>query len=277
MDDATKQFVQAEAANAAQELGVPDEPANEPAPETPQQATVEQPSEPAQAPVEQPAPVEEPDDDESDIPTFAQRPQQPSQTPQTPAPAPIEVKPLDPKDFSNDVGEIDTNAFAQAMQTRDEQLRQAMVQDITQQLIPSLQQQIGQVSAQQVTAVKREERQWEQAFKKYPEIQENKELRDTVHQYRIGVLQTQGVEITPRQAADRVLKFSSQAKQQGAKEATQSVRIQASGHLETADNTASDRGLKQQQTLREIDSRDRRVATQAREDTLKDMLAKGLI
>lgn len=289
MDEERTNLAQAEAAKAMEVLGVTNEtpntapaqaePQTEPAPAEstsqapPQPGEVITPAEPAKIVEGSEAEVQPEEDYESiDIPTFemaqrqaqAQQPQQQAQPTQLPA--------LDPKDFTSEDGEVDMAKFSQAFQARDQLLTQQIVQQVVQNVIP----QVSQMTSRQVTAAKQEERLWEATFKKYPQIKDNKELRDLVHKTRLGSYRAQDDSVlTPLRAADSLFKYIGAAKAEGAKSATESVRVQASAHLESADNTASERGLKTQNDYANIDNRDKRVSEAARIDLLKSWLQEG--
>ena len=310
MDEAaTQQFLQGEAQRAAEELGVttPNEqpqstetPAPEaPAPEAPVETPAETPEAPAPAEVT-PAPVEE-EDDYPEIPTFVpypsqqEQPQQPSQPvqppvpqqtqtqiPQTQQPAPLPA--LDPSQFTDQYGNVDVAKFTQAIRQRDEQLVNQVTTNITSRLAGDLgnvqtriMQEARQEATRQIMAAETEKRGWERTFAKYPQVRDNKELRDQIHKMRLGEVAVTGKPVSPMKIADRFFSHISAARNDGVKQATQTIKVQETAHLETAANTASDKGLKTQQSWDNVGSRNRQTSERARTDILKSWLADGTL
>jgi hypothetical protein len=292
MDESTSNFLAQESANAAEVLGIPNE--------TPDEVT-ETPAEPVQAIEPEPATqtveevvqptetIEVEEDDEDNIPTFynpyqtQESPQvqeyQQTQQPQTQQQAP-QLPTLDPTQFTDEYGNVDMAKFSQAMANRDQALvaqvastLQADSQQTTRQVL----EQAAQISTQKVMEARAEERAWERTFEKYPQVKANKDLRDQVHKMRLGEVASTGKNVSPVKVADRLFKVIASAREEGVKQATQTVTIQSSAHLETSNNTASEKGLKAQKDWTNIGSRDRRESDSARTALLKQMLADGQI
>ena len=296
MDESTSNFLAQESAHAAETLGIPNE--------TPDEVT-ETPAEPVQAIEPEPATqtveevvqttetIEVEEDDEESIPTFynpyqtqdAQSPQvqeyqqTQQQQPQTQQQAP-QLPSLDPTQFTDEYGNVDMAKFSQAMAQRDQALvaqvastLQADSQQTTRQVL----EQAAQISTQKVMEARAEERAWERTFEKYPQVKANKDLRDQVHKMRLGEVASTGKNVSPVKVADRLFKVIASAREEGVKQATQTVTIQSSAHLETSNNTASEKGLKAQKDWTNIGSRDRRESDSARTSLLKQMLADGQI
>lgn len=307
----TQAFLQQEAARAAEELGVTDETPKEAAAEAPAEAdtTAEPTTEVVEQTEEVPAektPVEalkesvQVEDDDDDLyPTF--NPQQPQpvpqaqvqpQTPQTPqvpsqpqVPQQVpQIPQLDPSQFTDQYGNVDTAKFAQAMRVRDEQLAGQISSNLTSQMTGNLTNLATAISAQakqeatnQIMALEADKRAWERTFVKYPQVKENKELRDQIHKMRLGEIAVTGKPVSPSKMADRYFSHIAAAREDGVKQATQTVKVQATAHLETADNTASDKGLKTQKNWDNVGDRNRRTAESARTDILKNWLADGTL
>jgi len=178
--------------------------------ETVQEATQEVPAEPTQ---NQPAQEVEVQNDEIELDTLP--------TYQTP-----EVAPFDWTQLPQDVeGNIDPNAFAAAI---NQQITQATEQA----------RQAARAEAQEQI---KEQKLWEQAENAYPELKQDKELRDMVKNARWGEwVATNGQKNpSPKQIADKLFNKIGQAKKMGVEQAQNNVRIQETAALETASNTAS--------------------------------------
>lgn len=136
--------------------------------------------------------------------------------------------------------------------------------------------------AQQAFAEQQAEtRGWDKAYEKYPELKSNKELRDLVHNARLGEVANmlsktqdpQSVKLpTPGQMADRLFKHISTAKADGMKQANENTVIQQSAHLETASSKGSDSGEARTKAFQNINNPNKEVARQARSELLKSML-----
>lgn len=298
MEDQTQQFLQAEATRAAEELGVNTEPQAQPD-EQPQPAEAVTPESQTTEPVTeapQPEPaqpvvqVDDEDDDYPDIPTFVpytapeapvQQPQQYEQVPSQQVPQ-QQLTSLDPSQFTDQYGNVDMARFTQAMRSRDEAIVGQVTSNLTQrftgdftQMAQRITQQAEAVATRQIMAAETEKRGWERTFAKYPQVKENKELRDQIHKMRLGEVAVTGKPISPVKMADRYFSHIAQAREDGVKQAVETTRVQATAHLETADNTASDKGLKTRQNWERVGSRDRREANNARTDILKQLIADG--
>lgn len=288
----TQDFVQAEAARAAQELGVPDEtpnveqPTEAPAAAEVAEEVVEEVQTPQPGDVVQPQAVPEPeDDDEEFLPSYPlpQYQQQAQPVAQVPAPQ-QQLAPLNPSQFTDQYGNVDMARFSEAMNVRDQQLAQQVAQSVAQNFsgqqntfLQQAAEQANQLATQRVLEAQAEDRAWRRTIEKYPEVGTNKDLRDQIQKMRLGEVATQQKNVSPVKVADRFFKLIGQAREEGVKQATQTVRTQSSAHLETANNTASEKGLKSQQDWSKIDSRDRRESDTARKALLKQLLADGKI
>lgn len=171
--------------------------------------TQEYAQEPVQAPVQEQA---QDDGVELDtLPNYGQAP---------------ELQPFDWSNLPQDVeGNIDPNAFAAAI---NQQITQA-TEVARQQARMEAQEQI------------KEQKLWEQAETSYPELKQDKELRDMVKNARWGEwVATNGQKNpSPKAIADKIFNKIGQAKKMGVEQAQNNVRIQESAVLETASNTAT--------------------------------------
>lgn len=137
-----------------------------------------------------------------------------------------ELQPFDWSNLPQDVeGNIDPNAFAAAI---NQQITQA-TEVARQQARMEAQEQI------------KEQKLWEQAENSYPELKQDKELRDMVKNARWGEwVATNGTKNpSPKAIADKLFNKIGKAKQMGVEQAQNNVRIQESAVLETASNTAT--------------------------------------
>jgi len=137
-----------------------------------------------------------------------------------------ELQPFDWSNLPQDVeGNIDPNAFAAAI---NQQITQA-TEVARQQARMEAQEQI------------KEQKLWEQAETSYPELKQDKELRDMVKNARWGEwVATNGQKNpSPKAIADKIFNKIGQAKKMGVEQAQNNVRIQESAVLETASNTAT--------------------------------------
>ena len=211
------------------------------------EAPIQQTNQPVQAPeVEVEAPVAQAP--EAEAPTQAPAQAEPTQEyAQEPVQAPVqeqvqddgveldtlpnygqapELQPFDWSNLPQDVeGNIDPNAFAAAI---NQQITQA-TEVARQQARMEAQEQI------------KEQKLWEQAETSYPELKQDKELRDMVKNARWGEwVATNGQKNpSPKAIADKIFNKIGQARKMGVEQAQNNVRIQESAVLETASNTAT--------------------------------------
>lgn len=171
-------------------------------------------NEQVEAPVEPSAPVSEQDSSEEveldTFPTYQQN---------------TELPQFDWTQLPQDTdGNIDPNAFAAAI---NQQITQATEQA----------RQAARAEAQEQI---KEQKLWEQAENAYPELKQDRELREFVRKARWGdwVSSNGQKNPTPKQIADKLFNKIGQAKKQGVEQAQNNVRIQESAVLETASNTA---------------------------------------
>lgn len=169
--------------------------------------------------------------------------------------SPVDIPDLPPLDFNKlPVGEdglIDPNALAQAIN----QQTQAAVQTAVAQARAEAQEQM------------REQKLWEKTVSKYPELSTNKELRDLVHKSRVGSI-IEGKNPTPLEVADSLFKHIGIARKDGAKSATESVKVQKSAYVEQTTSNAAPQS-RQQVLMEKMVSSNREEADAARRELLK--------
>ena len=183
--------------------------------------------------------------------------------PEEEEPEPYQVSPYEevPQlDFSqlpaDENGNIDTHALADAIQGQNKAvLAQAarMVQEVEER--------------------RTEERLWQKARDKYPELKSDKELAKEVNAFRFGVFANevqdgkQARMMTPSQAFDRMNKRFSAYQAAGVKQATENVKVQESAYIEPTQNASKDPAESSKEKLfiqmRSYDKAEREAATDA--------------
>lgn len=222
------------------ETDVTEAPVEETVQETPVEETeVQEVDETVEGPVEEVQEVEEEADE-------YQAPQYPTFTPNI--------------DFSQlpttEDGLLDPNALASTITEQIAQAQAAAVQE-------------AQARFQEE---RQEERLWNKAIEKYPELKTDKELRELVQNTRLGSLAQTNKFPTPAQVAETLFKRMGSAEAKGAKQATESVKIQKSAYVETSQVKSDDGATKRQQLEQQIVSPDPTVRTKATNELLKSML-----
>lgn len=200
------------ATQPAQEPVEPQAPTEAPV-ETPEVAEAPEPVQDAVPQEEAPQPIVAEAEAPEEVEDFDYRA---PQVPQFQAP-PVDINQL-PVDAE---GNIDPNAFAQAIY---QQAQQAAVAQARQEVAEQL----------------KEQKLWEQAEKAYPELKEDKSMREIVKNARLGEMASSLGEKnpTPKQIADKLFGRVNTARQQGVTQAQENVRVQESATLETASNVA---------------------------------------
>jgi len=233
------------------------------APAAPQNEPAEQPAPQPQEPAEQPEPQGEP---QTEVPAQASQPVEEDEEIEYPN---YQLPPASPIDFSQlPVGEdnlIDPNALAASIN----------------QSIAAAEQR-ATLQAQQVYQEQRaEEKAWDKAFEKYPELKNNRDLRDMVQNARLGEItnllsRTQdprSVKLpTPAAMADKLFKYMGNAKAEGMKQATENTVVQQSAHIETAGRRTDDSADTKAQAYQNINNPNKEVAKKARQDLLKQLV-----
>lgn len=205
----------------------------------------------AQPPTSTDAPTEDGDDDEEEALTY-----------QAPTPVP-------PIDFSqlpaDENGLIDPNQLAGAINQRIAQAEQNAV-----------------AQAQRMYAEnEQEKRLWDKAYSKYPDLKNDKELHNLVHQARIGEAtdllsrsnDPNSVKLpTPAQVADKLFKRIGSAKSAGMQQATTNTVVQKSAQLETAGRTSNDAADSLTQARSNLKNPNAQVRTEAANKLLRNFL-----
>lgn len=153
-------------------------------------------------------------------------------------------------------GNIDPNAFAQAIY---QQAQSAAVAQARQEVAEQL----------------KEQKLWEQAEKAYPELRDDRSIREMVKNARLGEMAASlgQKNPTPKQIADKLFQRVNSAKQQGVTQAQENVRIQESATLETASNVAKTDGV---ESIRQaMQSGDPRVREDANRQYLRHLIDSG--
>lgn len=122
------------------------------------------------------------------------------------------------------------------------------------------------------------EREWNKAVSKFPELKTDKELRQLVQdQWMAGVLLNDGTGYkSPEKVASRFQKLRGSAKQEGIKSATETVRVQASAHLESSATTAAPKASGAASAKERINNATSRAELDAANlDYLKELIRSG--
>lgn len=240
--------------------------------ETPQDAPVAPPQEPT---------VQTPDEPTNQTVTAPAEPTTPVETPveapvDTPAPVEEEDDPIQYE--STHVPQLD---FSQLPVDENNLIDpNVLAQSINQQMAATVQS-AAAAARNEVLEQRTEEKLWDKAYDSHPELKTNKDLRNLVHQARIGeatdllarTKDPQSVKLpTPAQIADKLFKQIGQAKTDGMKQATENVKVQSSAYVETGGTKTNDASDQRQQLIQNFNNPKREVAIKARNDYLKSML-----
>lgn len=232
--------------------------------------------EPTPAPVEviQPAETTEVSEPVSETvaPTTTEVPAEDTVTeeePQEYIPPAQQVPQIDPAAFADENGYVDVNKLTAAINSA----------------INNVQQTASVTAQREMAAQKNEERLWNSAIDKYPDLKTDRTLRDLVQQARIGrtteAFRGAGndpqrlaqVKIpTPTQIASDLFKRIGQAKSEGVKSATETTTV-AQTNVTPASGSAAPTTSKREELFSKIrDPRDRIGAENAQRELLKDLL-----
>lgn len=116
-----------------------------------------------------------------------------------------------------------------------------------------------------------EQKLWDKAFDKYPELKKDKSLRDTVQALRFGQALQTGKILSPAQAAEKLVRREINAKVEGIKAATETVKVQASAHVETSNIPTDQKATKTQELFGKIGSRNPHEADAAQRELIKSL------
>lgn len=169
-----------------------------------------------------------------------------------------ELQPFDISQYAQEDGTLDVNAVNQG-------IGQAVQQAI-------------QISTSQMRLEMEEKNEWDKAINAYPELKSDTNLRNMVHQLRAGsVLENNGKGyLSPKQAADRLMKIRGAAVQEGVKQAQTHTRVQESAVLETSDTTADPGATRRMQAKQQLNSNNYKERQAAKDMLLKDVAGKLL-
>lgn len=238
-----------------------------PEPQTTVQEPAPQQAPPIDKPVDPVTPVDDPAATAASTDPVAAPPA--SEEPEEDYPTYQQVAPVAPIDFSqlpvDENNLIDPNALAQQINGRIAQAEQNAA-----------------ARAQQIYAEQEaEKRHWEKAYDKYPELKTNKELRDMVHNSRLGKVtellsQTNDpsqIKLpTPSQTADALFKHINSERAKGFDQANQNTQVQQSAVLETSGKASDSSGDAKAQALANINNPNKEVANKARNALLREKL-----
>ena len=138
----------------------------------------------------------------------------------------------------------------------------------------ALQQQAREAARQEFAEQRAEEKLWEKAQEAYPELKTNKELRDLVHNSRMGEIVV-GKNPSPKQVADRLFKYLNVAKADGVKQAQSNVVVQESARLETSSTRSNENSVDRSSLLGKVSSYNSQERDSAVDMLLKDMFDSG--
>lgn len=187
------------------------QPAPQPTAPTDPFAAFAQPTEPAPQP--QPATPAQPTEPTPDLSIQAPQPTQPTE------PAPQPATPTEPqyqsyedyiKSINDGVGQLPEQPDPAKINPDNPEEIKGFFDNLMNTAVARAEQNIERKSAIQNT----ERRLWDEAFTKYGSLRDNKQLRDMVHNIRMGYFH-RNVAITPTQAADELLKSLGNQYQKG--------------------------------------------------------------
>lgn len=180
-----------------------------------------------------------------------------------------QMSPIDPKAFVDENGYVDVKQLTDAINST----------------IANVQQTATTAAQRELAANRAEERQWNSAFDKYPELKSDRTLRDFVQQARIGkateAYRTAGndqarlaaVKIpTPTQIASELFKRIGQAKTEGVQAATETTTVAQSNVPLTSGQPAPTTSKNEDLFQKARDPRDKVGAETAQRELLKNLL-----
>lgn len=220
--------------------------------------------EPEQVAPAQDAPQAETPEVQQEVSEEASTTSEVAETPSTQSEQPIEDDEADYPQYQST--EIDLNALPRDPENPEYVDPQAYAQ--------ALQQQAREAARQEFMEQRREEKLWEKAQEAYPELKTNKELRDLVHNSRMGEFVV-GKNPSPKQVADRLFKYLNVAKADGAKQAQSNVVVQESARLETSSTRSNENSVDRSSLLGKVSSYNSQERDSAVDMLLKDMFDSG--
>lgn len=175
---------------------------------------------------------------------------------------PTELPDIAPFDVSqlevDENGQVDSQSFNQAV---NQKIQEAIA-----------------VSTQTIRLELQEKQEWDKAIAAYPELKSDSNLRNLVHQLRAGsVIESNGQKyLSPKQAADRLMKIRGQAVAEGVKQAQTNTRIQESAYLETSATSTSPETSRRSNIKAQLNSGSYKEREDARKALLGDVAGKIL-
>lgn len=176
------------------------------------------PQEPAPQEAPQEPPVQTPQEPSDPFAQFAQPQEQPTEPIQPAEPAQPQEQPKNDyqsyEDYMNevlkDVPQIQDTPDPNSVSPDDPESLKKFFDDLVNTAVQKASAEVARKSAVQA----KERALWDEAFDKYGSIKTNKNLRDMVHNIRIGYF-NRGIAITPKQAADKLLESLGNQYKQG--------------------------------------------------------------
>ena len=138
----------------------------------------------------------------------------------------------------------------------------------------AIQQQAIEAARREIAEQRQEEKLWDKATEAYPELKENKDLRDLVYNSRMGEM-IAGRNPSPKAVADRLFKHIQSARQSGVQQAQTNVTVQESARLETSNTRSNDNAVDRSGLMGQLSSYDARTKDAAVDALLKDMFDSG--
>lgn len=193
----------------------------------------------------------------------------PAEEPEEDYPTYQPVSPVPPIDFSqlpvDENNLIDPNALASQINSRIAQAESNAA-----------------ARAQQIYAEQEQEKKlWDKAYEAHPDLKDNKELREMVHNARLGKVteilsstnDASQVKLpTPKQMADTLFKHITSERVKGFEQANQNTQVQQSAVLETSGKASDSSADQKAQALQNINNPNREVANRARNALLREKL-----
>lgn len=172
------------------------------------------------------------------------------------------VAPFTPEDLQMDeAGNIDVNALLATFNDKINAAQQGAVN-----------QSLGQVEARD-----KYKEEWSKAESKYPELKENKELREWVYARHADAIERTGKWMSPTKAADSFFKLTRAAENKGIETAQTNVSVQKSAALETSNNTGRSGSSVASDLQAKLSSTNPQEAAEARRAILSQRIKEGRI
>lgn len=217
--------------------------------------SVEQPEQPVQQTEPQQQTVEASDEEDEYVPFTPSLPPEEVGVPQ------FDLSQVQP----GEDGMIDAGTLANAFNTQLQQAVQAATKNAA-------------TMVREAEEKRLEENMWQKARDKYPKLKSDKTLAQEVQSLRYGMFLSEINEgkqarmLTPTQAYERLNKRIEAAKNEGVKQATESVRVQESAYVEPTSNASKATAGNKEALYQKMRSPIRSEAESAQRDILKNLL-----